>query len=162
MRWNFCWLKPQKYWSRKSNKKRTLQVLRSSDCRRLSFCLCRARAMKILQITSEVPNRVEKPSPRFPVEGETNDKKMRKRTRPNEEYQMLFRYNGSSTFSEKKRKNVHNLKRIGEKYLLTKIVNICPGDAHFEVKKGHLFCQVTNNKVNRNEIQNNTHVGSDL
>ena len=104
MRWNFCWLKPQKYWSRKSNKKRTLQVLRSSDCRRLSFCLCRARAMKILQITGEVPNRVEKPSPRFPVEGETNDKKMRKRTRPNEEYQMLFRYNGSSTFSEKKRK----------------------------------------------------------
>lgn len=118
--------------------------------------------MKILQITSEVPNRVEKPSPRFPVEGETNDKKMRKRTRPNEEYQMLFRYNGSSTFSEKREKNVHNLKRIGEKYLLTKIVNICPGDAHFEVKKGHLFCQVTNNKVNRNEIQNNTHVGSDL
>ncbi|MDU5054574.1 MAG: hypothetical protein E6234_06935 [Sutterella wadsworthensis] len=65
--------------------------------------------------------------------------------------------------SQKEReKNVHNLKRIGEKYLLTKIVNICPGDAHFEVKKGHLFCQVTNNKVNRNEIQNNTHVGSDL
>ncbi len=67
--------------------------------------------MKILQITSEVPNRLGKPSPRFPVEGETNDKKMHKRTRPNEEYQMLFRYNSSSTFSEKKEKKMFTISR---------------------------------------------------